>query len=122
SFIVSEDIQRYKCFGCGKNGDIFNFVMEQEGMDFNEALKTLAEKAGVELVFDSNGIDKKDNINNLKKINETTANFYHQLLTNHEFGKFALLYLKKRRINIDTINEFKIGYAPNSWESLSKAL
>jgi DNA primase len=60
SFIVSPELQRYRCFGCAKSGDIFNFVMDMEGMDFGEAIKMLADKAGVVL-------DSKESFSSQKK-------------------------------------------------------
>jgi DNA primase len=124
SFIVSEDIQHYRCFGCGKSGDIFNFIMEYEGLEFKEALNVLAEKAGVEIKAFSGESEKKNRDENerLLKINQTATALYHNLLTNHPLGKNGLIYLKKRGISKEIIEEFNLGYAPNSWDSLSKIL
>lgn len=123
SFMVSEDIQRYKCFGCGKSGDIFTFVMEMEGVDFAEALKLLADKAGVKLKYDSKqSQEEKSQKEKIIRINELTAQFYSYILWKNEFGQTAREYLKDRKIKDQTAQTFKIGYAPKSWNSLSKFL
>src|SRR3989344_2143153 len=122
SFMVSPEFQRYRCFGCGKSGDVLDFVKEIEGVDFAESLKILADKAGIELQFDKDAIKKQNQNQKLFEINEFSANFYHQILTKHKYGKPTLEYLKKRGIAAKTIRDFKFGYAPKSWESLSKAL
>lgn len=120
SFMVSPERQIFKCFGCGKGGDIFTFLMEKEGLDFKEALETLAKKAGVILQRKSDegkGIKER-----LFEVNLKAQEFFHYILTKHPLGKKALNYLKKRGLNSDTIEQFGIGYAPNSWESLTKFL
>lgn len=122
SFIVTEELQRYKCFGCGKSGDIFNFVMDYEGLEFGEALKLLAEKAGVELKVDPQFKLAKSSTDNIERVNNLAATFYHNLLMNHDYGKISRAYLKKRNLTPEIIREFKLGYSPNSWDSLSKTL
>lgn len=105
SFIVSPDIQRYKCFGCGKSGDIFNFVQEIENIDFVEALERLAKVAGVEL--------KKVKVNTkykeIKEINHIATKYYYNALLR---DKKAMEYVKGRGINDESIKKFAIGYAP----------
>ena len=124
SFMVSEDLQRYRCFGCGKSGDVFNFIMDVEGVDFFEALKVLAEKTGVKLDLKSNAFNKKDKdvTSRIYKINEAAAKFYQHLLNKHEFGEVGRAYIKKREISAKIVKEFGLGYAPNSWDSLSRYL
>lgn len=120
SFIVSSERQIFKCFGCQKSGDIFTFLMEKEGLDFKEALEILAKKAGVVLQKRTN--DKKDFKDKLFEVNLKAQEFFHYILTKHDLGKKALEYLKKRGISDASIEEFGLGYAPNSWESLTKFL
>lgn len=124
SFIVSPDIQRYRCFGCAKSGDIFNFVMDYEGMEFGEALKFLADKAGVEVKEIKNPqYDKQKEINKkVLEINTLALKFYNYLLTKHKAGEFARNYLRERGITQKTIDTFYLGYAPNAWDELSKFL
>jgi len=122
SFMVSPELQIYKCFGCGEGGDIFSFVEKMEGVEFNSALEILAEKAGVK-------IERRDYDPNLAKkskifeINAVAAEFYHNLLIKHEAGKKALEYLTtKRELDEKTIKFFKLGYAPNTWDTLYQYL
>lgn len=122
SFMVSPDLQIYKCFGCGAAGDIFGFVQNIEGIDFGAALELLADKAGVKL-------EKKyiDSQQSLKKriyfINDVTCKFYEYLLLKHKAGKQALNYLTKDRgLSLDTIKTFRLGYAPDNWDLLYKFL
>jgi len=118
SFMVSQELQIYKCFGCGAAGDIFDFVEHIEGVDFPAALEQLAERAGVKL--EKSDLDPQGG---LKKqiffINELTTRFYQYLLLKHKIGKQALSYLTKdRKLSPGTIKEFSLGYAPDNWDSL----
>lgn len=116
SFMVSPDKQIWHCFGCQKGGDVFGFVMEMEGMDFPEALRFLAKKAGVELkAFSKNYSDKK---NVLYEINQAAASFYHNFLMQSQEAEVARNYLKKRGIKEETILDFKLGYAPPGFDKL----
>ncbi len=119
SFVVSPERQIFKCFGCQSSGDIFTFLMEKEALDFKEALEMLAKKAGVTL---KKSPDKKDFKDRLFEINLKAQEFFHYILTKHPLGKNALEYLKKRGISDSSIEEFGLGYAPNSWESLTRFL
>lgn len=120
SFMVSPERGIFKCFGCSKGGDIFKFMMEKEGMDFPEAVEYLAKKAGVTLKRRKSEI--KDKKQRLLEVNQKAAQFFHHLLVKHSLGKKALDYLKKRGLSLETIETFNLGYAPNSWESLTKFL
>src|SRR3990167_1497628 len=120
SFIVSPERQIWHCFGCSKGGDHFTFLIEKEGMEFKEALEMLANKAGVVLQRKTEG--KKDFKDRLFEVNLKAQEFFHYILTKHPLGKNALDYLKKRGVSDKTIEQFGIGYAPNSWESLTKFL
>ncbi|PCI19537.1 DNA primase [Candidatus Wolfebacteria bacterium] len=117
SFFVSPERDHYFCFGCSAKGDIFTFVQEFEGLDFKGALKTLADKAGVELTK----IDPKvkDEMDRLYTILEDTTKFFEQSLEQHKEVKE---YLRGRGITDETIKEFRIGYIPNEWSNLSTHL
>ena len=119
SFIVSPERQIFKCFGCQKSGDIFSFLMEKESMDFKEALEILAKKAGVTLKAN---IGQKDYKDRLFEANLKAQEFFHYILTSHKLGKKAFEYLKSRGLTDKTIKDFGVGYAPNSWESLTNFL
>lgn len=120
SFVVSPERQIWHCFGCGAGGDLFSFLMEKEGMEFKEALEVLAKKAGVTLKGKTElGKGLKER---LFEVNLKAQEFFHYILTKHTLGKKALDYLKSRGITDSSIEEFGLGYAPNSWESLTKFL
>ena len=104
---------------CQKGGDIFTFLMEKEGLEFKESLEILAKKAGIELKQTDSKKDFKDR---MFEVNLKAQEFFHYILTKHTLGKKALEYLKNRGINELSIEEFGIGYAPNSWESLTRVL
>ncbi len=119
SFMVNEERQIWHCFGCGKGGDIFSFVEEIEGVEFREALKLLAEKAGVELpkyrkesVFASGGVEEPDRT---KEILELATKFYEKQLWDGMGKKTALPYLRKRGLTDESIRHFRLGYAPEGW-------
>ena len=117
SFIVSPERQIFKCFGCQIGGDIFKFFMEMEKVEFGEAVRALAKRAGVVLKTfkPSKEYEKKQK---LFQINHLASEYFHYLLTQHPVGQEALEYLTKRGITKKSIKEFKLGYAPDSWEGL----
>jgi len=117
SFMVSPEKQIWKCFGCGKGGDIFEFIMEMEGLNFREALELLANRAGVELKTTKTRqeyVQEKDTKTKIYQINKLSAQVFAKILLEHSLGKKALEYLKDRGLKIDTIKEFAIGYAPDN--------
>lgn len=123
SFMVSQELQIYKCFGCGVAGDVFNFVESIEGVDFPRALEILAGRAGVKLIRSEN-IDTQSLIKKtIYSINELSTQFYQYVLLKQKTGEKALAYLtKERKLKEETIKEFRIGYAPDSWDTLYKFL
>ena len=119
SFMVNQELQIYKCFGCNEGGDMFSFVQKIEGYDFRQALEVLAEKAGVKLanIAPSQSADSKKYL--LYEINETAKKFYHVVLLKHPVGKDALRYLTdKRQLTKETIVDWELGFAPDSWDTL----
>ena len=121
SFIVSPERQIFKCFGCSEGGDIFGFLMKMEGMEFGEALRTLAKRAGVTLQsFRSTGQEAEKE--RLFQLNFIASEFYHFLLTRHPIGKKALSYLADRGIGKDSIEKFKLGFAPPMPDALTHFL
>jgi DNA primase len=117
SFRVYPDRQNYHCFGCGKGGDIFTFVMETEGLDFRQTLKVLAERAGVTLLEGS----KKRVSGNLHEVMEMAGRFYRSLLSAPE-GEPARAYLERRRITTETASRFELGWSGSGWDSLWRTL
>jgi len=119
SFIVSPDRGIAYCFGCHKGGDIFRFMQEIEGVDFVDALKILAERTGVELKqerpsFRPAGKDEKEQ---LLHIHELATSFYERCLWNTDDGAKVLGYLRRRGLKDETIRSFRIGFAPESFET-----
>jgi len=113
SFMVSPELQIYKCFGCGASGDALSFLEKYDGMEFGEALKFLADKAGIKLI--SQGFSDRGEKDVLFEINTLTAKFYNYILLNHASGKKALDYLMRQRgIKQETINKLQLGYAPSA--------
>lgn len=117
SFFVNEQLQRYKCFGCGETGDIFNFLEKYEGMTFYEALKMLADQAGIALK-EYVRTDQDEEHDKLLEILSLTREYYHYLLTKHKVGEVAREYLKSRGTNQQSIELFQLGYAMDSWDGL----
>ena len=116
SFFVSPERGGYYCFGCGEKGDIFTFVEKFEGLDFRGALKVLAEKAGVQLVYDQKADSEKDR---LYQVMEVAALYFESQL---EKSKEALEYVKGRGISDTTRKGFRIGLAPEGWRNLQTFL
>jgi DNA primase len=120
SFIVSPEKQIWHCFGCGKGGDVFAFIMEMEGYTFVEALRALAPKAGVTLrQEDPKAASQR---NRLLDILELCRKFYHRCLVESREAAPAREYLEKRGLTPEVIEEWQIGYSPDSWDSVLKAL
>jgi DNA primase len=119
SFTVSQEKELFHCFGCGKGGDVFGFVMEMESIDFPEALKMLANQTGVKLPERRAGRTGKSPYADLYDLNKMAMEFYHKFLTEDNRGKDALSYLEGRGIKRDTIESFAIGFAPEEWDVLS---
>lgn len=121
SFMVSPELQIFKCFGCGEGGDVYAFLQKYEGMDFWESLKFLAERAGVKLKPIKPGLMSERE--KIYEVNSLATYFYHYLLTKHDVGKKALSYLKeKRKLKKDTIETFQLGYSPDKPLTLKKYL
>ncbi|MEK7525411.1 MAG: CHC2 zinc finger domain-containing protein, partial [Patescibacteria group bacterium] len=117
SFYVSPERKIWHCFGCAKGGDMFTFVQEIEGVEFPEAMRILARRAGVDIEKYSG--PKTDNRAPLHEICEISAKFFEKQLWESPSGKRAMAYLTDRGLTQETIKEFRMGYAPNDWQALS---
>lgn len=117
SFFISPERQIWHCFGCSKGGDMFGFIQEIEGVEFSEALKILAQRAGVQLENFS-GSAAKDEKSVLYEICEIATRFFEKQLYQSGAGKRALAYLTNRGLAEETMKEFRLGFAPAEWESL----
>jgi len=114
SLMVSPEKQIWKCFGCGKGGSVFDFVMEAEHLEFGDALKLLAQKAGVMLQSQTRTeYQTKDRKETLYQINRACAKVFQTILLDRPAGAPALAYLKKRGLTLETIKQFGIGYVPS---------
>ena len=120
SFMVNEEKQFYHCFGCGKSGDMFSFVMDIESLEFREALKLLAEKAGVQLeAYVPKAGEKKDRT---LEILELATKFYETQLWKGMGKERIMRYLHERGISDDSVRSFRLGYAPPGWDNVLKFL
>jgi len=120
SFMVSKEKQIWHCFGCGEGGDIFGFIMRMEGMEFPEALRVLAKKAGVKLQYQDPAISNQKT--KLLDICKAAAVFYHKILLDHPKAQFVRDYLTERQVKDETIETWQLGYAPEAWDTLNKYL
>lgn len=122
SFMVSPERQIWHCFGaCNTGGDVFAFLMRKEGMEFGEALRVLAKRAGIKLVsYQPTEGERQKQV--LYEINHLAAEYFHYLLLNHQVGKRALDYILGRGISKESLELFKLGYAPDMWEGLKQFL
>ena len=120
SFIVTPERETWHCFGCGEHGDIFTFVMRRDGLDFREALSRLAERAGVELSARTAGEDRRKR--RLREALEAAIAWYREVLLQANQAEKARDYLTERGFTAATLERFGIGYAPNTWEAMSKRL
>jgi DNA primase len=123
SFNVREEIGRYRCFGCGVSGDVFTFVQNMEHLDFVGAVEHLAAKAGISLTYTS-GTQQRDRQKGkeLVAVVERAVDWYHDRLLNSPDARAARDYLRSRGLAGDVARQFKIGWAPDDWDALSRAL
>ena len=120
SFYVNRPRQSWHCFGCNEGGDLISFVMRMEGMEFVDALTHLAQKAGIELpTYDAGARSEKKR---LYEVNDLAARFFRTQLLTSPNAEVARAYVAKRGIDDLTGDLWKIGYAPESWDALTKAL
>ena len=121
SFTVSPDKQIFYCFGCGTGGNVFSFLMKQEGLSFPETARRLAIRYGIDLPINPLSPDQMKKISereSLLDINRRAMEFFHQTLCHGSAGEVARSYLKNRGISPETINDHKLGYAPDGWDYL----
>jgi DNA primase len=121
SFNVSADRQMYHCFGCGVGGNVFTFVMEHEKVSFVEAIRTLADRAGISLPEE--GTEDKEKVTEseaLYNVCRTAARFFRDNMVNTVEGTLAYEYFKHRGFTEETIRAFGLGYSMNAWDALAK--
>ncbi len=121
SFNVSPDRQMYHCFGCGVGGNVFTFVMENDKVSFVEAVRTLAERAGISLPQETSA-DREQVTENeaLYNVCKTAGRFFYDNMMNTVEGQLAYQYFKHRGFTEETIRTFGLGYSMNAWDALLK--
>ena len=123
SFIVTPERQTWHCFGaCSTGGDVFTFVMRRDGVEFGEALRMLAARAGVELQPRGAARGRRERSKALKEINLTAANYYRDALLKEPSAAPARDYLERRGLDQSAIEDFRLGFMPQSSEDLERRL
>jgi DNA primase len=119
SFAIWPESGNWKCFGqCNEGGDIFKFIMKRDGVEFAEALRVLAQRAGVELKPRTPAEQEQDdNLDHLRHILETAVTYYHHLLKNAPAAQVARAHLAQRGLTDKAIELFQLGYALDSWDT-----
>ncbi len=123
SFFVYPEQQSWHCFGaCNTGGDVFSFIMKKQGIDFGEALRLFAQKAGVTIPLRGEQEAGKDERDRLYQVNQAAALYFHNLLLNSPDGEKARNYVARRGFSPKTLTDFQLGFSLNSWESLKQYL
>lgn len=126
SFSVSPEKQFYHCFGCGAGGNVFSFLMDIEGYSFTQAVKHVADKLGVQVDVEHTQNEGETQVSKEKqlllKAHSLAAQLFHHVLLERKEGEQARRYLQGRGIRYETLIQFQIGYAPDSWDFLTQFL
>ncbi|HEV8403622.1 MAG TPA: DNA primase, partial [Candidatus Limnocylindrales bacterium] len=120
SFVVTPARESWHCFGCGLGGDIFSFVMQRDTVAFPEALRILAQRAGVEI--DERTKHEDAHKARLRTVLDSAIAFYHAVLTNSTAGVAALDYVRGRGFTDETMEAYQLGWAPGGWDQMTRAL
>lgn len=112
SFMVTPELQIFKCFGCSLGGDVYRYIQEFEKVDFPQALKILADRVGVKLmpIKGFTGYEEREEI---YRVNYVAGEFYKYVLNTHKAGEKARVYLKQRKVREDAVKAFGLGYSPD---------
>lgn len=125
SFTVNQENQMFYCFGCGTGGNVYTFLMQYHGLNFVDAVKSLADRAGIQLPTEKGNTpaDRKrsERRKRLYAVNELTCTYYHYLLDRPE-GSQAFKYLEQRDISQEMWEKFQLGWAPEGWDNLCRLL
>lgn len=121
SCTIYSDTQSFYCFGCGAGGDVISFIKKIENLSYYEAVKFLAERAGIALPDNASGDDFARKKSRTYEINRETANFYFKCLLSGS-DKRGLAYFKERKLLPQTIKKYGLGYAPDQWDALRNHL
>ncbi|MEA3287688.1 MAG: DNA primase [Candidatus Marinimicrobia bacterium] len=118
SFSVSSDKQIYHCFGCGAGGNVINFIMEHERLDFISAVKLLADRANITIVTDDREPQRKDDRASIYNMHEIACRAFERQLADSA-GAMAMEYLLKRGMSEDVLKTFRVGFAPDRWDTVT---
>jgi DNA primase len=118
SFMVNPDKQIYHCFGCGKGGNVFHFLMEYEGVGFIEAVARLGKDLGIDVDRYSADGDRKEKLEPYYRAMDFAARFYARMLEEDPGAEAARGYLARRELGTDIVKEFSLGFAPSGWDAL----
>jgi len=124
SFGIDPVEKLYHCFGCGEGGDVFKFVMETEGLDFQSALESLAERSGVELEAeeeDPRAAARRGREQRLLDVLDRTATYYARVLWESQEAAHAREYLLQRGLSEGALRQFRVGYSPSAWDTVLNA-
>ncbi|HUV37781.1 MAG TPA: CHC2 zinc finger domain-containing protein, partial [Patescibacteria group bacterium] len=116
SFMVSPEKQIYHCFGCGKGGNVFHFLMEYEGSSFVEAVRRLGTERGIEVDRYVVPSEERGKLDPYYRAMEYAARFYGTMLRESPEGEHARRYLAEREIGGDLLEQFQLGFAPAGWD------
>ena len=119
SFSVAPEKEIYHCFGCGAGGSVFNFLMEKENLSFVEAVQQLGKDLGIDVHLSGDSSGSKQLFTQLYELHEIAASAYKEILYSEQ-GKKVLDYITERGLNKDSLIEFNVGFAPDSWEFLTE--
>jgi DNA primase len=130
SFTVNPDLKTYYCFGCGKGGSVFSFIMEMDKLSFPETVELLAKRLGVEIIYENSGAgldagkdeEKNRRRDALFELYRRTAGTFHHFLTEKDEGRAAKQYIVSRGFNGEMIERFRLGYSPADRQWLSRFL
>ena len=121
SFNVREETGRYRCFGCDQSGDAFTFVQQTKHTDFVGAVEYLATKAGMQLTYtNANQSAERSRRKRLVEAMDAAVEWYHEQLLSDPNARPAREYLRSRGLSGDTARQFKLGWAPDDWDALSR--
>ena len=121
SFSVTPEKGFFYCFGCHESGNVISFLMKIEGLTFPAALEKLANRANIRLpekALTEEERKRKAHRDELYRVNDLAANYFHNCLMKTEMGKVGLEYLQRRGLSLDIIKRFRLGFAPDSWDRL----
>ena len=125
SFNVNGPRQIFHCFGCGVGGNVFSFLMRMEGLSFPEAVRRMGERVGIEVVEESLSPAeerRREELEQLGRINAVAAEFYHKILLDDPEGATGRRYLRERGYDGEIARQFQLGFAPARWDALTRHL